>query len=79
VAIVRNLTLVECAPGHPMTTPPTPVLWGTSVSGVVLGHRPVIVERKRFITELMVTAAGVQTKAIDYPPIASAPPPERRT
>jgi hypothetical protein len=29
-----------------MTTPPTPVLLGTSVSGAVLGHRPVIVERE---------------------------------
>ena len=79
MAIVRNLTLVECAPGHPMTTPPASLLWGTRVSGAVLDHRPVIVERKRFVTELMVTAAGVQTKAIDYPPIASAPPHERRT
>ena len=77
---MRNLTLVECAPGHPMTTPPTSALWRTGVSGVaVLGHRPVIVERKRFVTELMVTAAGVQKTTIDYPPIASAPPHERRT
>jgi hypothetical protein len=60
-----------------MTTPPTPALQGTGVSGV-LGHRPVIVERERFVIELMVTAAGVQNKTIDYPPIASAPPHERR-
>ena len=75
---MRNLTLIKCAPGHPMTTPPTPALWGTSVSGADLGHRPVNVERKRFVTELMVTAAGVQNQTIDYPPIASAPPHERR-
>lgn len=75
---MRNLTLVECAPGHRMTTPPTPALRGTAVSAV-LGHRPVIVARKRFVTELMVTAAGVENQIVDYPPIASAPPHERRT
>lgn len=78
MTIVRNLTLVECAPGHRMTTPPTPALRGTAVSAV-LGHRPVVVARKRFVTELMVTAAGVENQIVDYPPIASAPPHERRT
>jgi hypothetical protein len=74
---VRNLTLIKCAPGYPMTTPPMPALWGTSVSGAVLGHRRGTVERKRFVIEL--TAARVQNPTIDYPPIASAPPHERRT
>jgi hypothetical protein len=61
-----------------MTTPPMPAFWGTTVSGAVLGNRSVIVERKRFVTELMVTAARVQNQTIDYPSIASAPPHERR-
>jgi hypothetical protein len=71
---VRNLTLIKCAHGYPMTTPPMPAFRGTGVSGVVLGHRQATVERKWFRTEL--TAARVQT--IDYPSIASAPPHERR-
>jgi hypothetical protein len=72
---VRNLTLIKCAPGYPMTTPPAPAFHGTRVSGVVLGHRQATVERKWFNTTL--TAARVQT--IDYPPHASAPPHERRS
>lgn len=76
MAIVRNLTLVKRALGCPMTTPPMPAFWGTSVFGAVLGHRRVTVERKRFVTEL--TAARVQNQTIDYPSIASAPPHERR-
>lgn len=73
---MRNLTLIKCTPGYPMTTPPMPALWGTGVSGAVLGHRPSTVERKRFVVEL--TAARVN-QTIDYPSIASAPPHERRT
>jgi len=72
---VRNLTLLKRTPGCPMTTPPMPALWGTSVSGVVLGNGTSVVERKRFRTEL--TAARVHNQ-IDYPSIASAPPHERR-
>lgn len=76
MAIVRNLTLIKCAPGYPMTTPPMPTLWGTHVSGAVLGLRRSAVERKRFVVEL--TAARVQNQTIDYPSNTSAPPYERR-
>jgi hypothetical protein len=73
VAIVRNLTLIKCTPGHRMPAP-MPAVWGTSVSAAVLGNHQTTVERKRFGTEL--TAVRVQT--IDYPSTASAPPHERR-
>jgi hypothetical protein len=76
VAIVRNLTLIKCTPGHPMTTPPMPAFWGTSVSGAVIGNGAKAVERKRFRTEL--TVVRVHTQAIDYPSHASAPTHERR-
>jgi len=76
VAIVRNLTLIKCAPGYPITAPPMPSLWGTTVSGAVLGHRRSTVERKRFVVEL--TAVHAQNLTIDYPSITSAPPHERR-
>jgi hypothetical protein len=77
VAIVRNLTLIKCTPGYPMTTLPMPAFWGTSVFGAGLGHRRSTVERKRIVVEL--TAARVQNLTIDYPSIASAPPYERGT
>ena len=73
---MRNLTLIKCTPGYPMTTPPMPAFWGTSVSGAVLGNRRITVERERVGTELK--AVRVQTQTIDHPYIASAPPHERR-
>jgi hypothetical protein len=76
VAIVRNLTLIKCTPGHPMTTPLMPALWGTGVSGAAFGKGANTVERKRFRTEL--TVVRVHSQAIDYPSHASAPTHERR-
>ena len=76
MAIVRNLTLIKCTPGFPLTTPPMPAFWGTRVPGAILGNRRGTVERKRFVVEL--TAARGQHQTIDYPSNTSAPPYERR-
>ena len=73
---MRNLTLIKWTPGCPVTTSPMSAHLGTSVPGAVLGNGVSVVERKRFRTEL--TAARLHTQTIDYPPIASAPPHERR-
>ncbi len=78
---MRNLTLIKCTPGYPMSMyGNTPVLGGAfsgAFSGIVPGHRHVTVERKRFVVEL--AAARVQTQTIDFPTTVSAPPHERRT
>lgn len=72
MAIVRNLTLIKCTPGYPMSSGHQSVYGG----GAMPAHLPVIVERKRFVGEL--TAARVQTQTTDLPSIVSAPPHERR-
>lgn len=73
MAIVRNLTLIKCTPGYPMSmTRHTSVIGGAGTA-----HLPVIVERKRFVGEL--AAARVQIQNPDLPTIVSAPPHERRT
>jgi hypothetical protein len=69
VAIVRNLTLIKCTPGYPMSS-------GTGVPAAGLGHERVVVARKRLNVEL--TDARVQTQTIDFPSHVSAPPHERR-
>jgi len=70
---VRNLTLIKCTPGYPMSMTGHPTVFG----GAGTAHLPVIVERKRFVGEL--TAVRVQAKTTDLPTIVSAPPHERRT
>ena len=78
---MRNLTLIKCTPGYPMSMAGhTYVLGGADLAALgsnVSAHLPVIVERKRVVGEL--TAVRVQTQAIDFPSIVSAPPHERRT
>lgn len=78
---MRNLTLIKCTPGYPMSmTGHTYVFGGadlTALGSTGSGHLPVIVERKRVVGEL--TAARVQNQTIDFPPVVSAPPHERRT
>lgn len=79
MAIVRNLTLIKCTPGYPMSAPAAmpmsghPYVFGGAARAA---HLPVIVERKRFVGEL--TAARVQIQTTDLPSIVSAPPHERR-
>ena len=73
---MRNLTLIiKCTPGRRMSwTSAAPAGYGTPVAG--LGHRTtVMVERKRFVSEL--PAARIQNQSTDLPLVASAPP-ERR-
>lgn len=72
MAIVRNLTLIKCTPGYPMSMTGHPYALG----GAVSGHLPVIVERKRGNRAL---TAAVRVQTIDFPSIASAPPHERGT
>ena len=72
MAIVRNLTLIKCTPGYPMSTAGHPSVLG----GAAAAHLPVIVERARFAGEL--TAVRVQNQTIDLPSTVSAPPHERR-
>jgi hypothetical protein len=67
---VRNLTLIKCTPGYPMSSS------GTRMPLAGLVHEPVVVGRKRLGAEL--TAARVQNQTIDFPIHASAPPHERR-
>jgi hypothetical protein len=70
VAIVRNLTLIsKCAPGRHMS-------YGTGMPAHVWADRPVIVERKRFVTEP--TTARIQNQTTDLS-IAVSAPHERRT
>jgi hypothetical protein len=76
---VRNLTLIKCTPGYPMSMAGHTYVFGAA--DVVLGvagaaHLPVIAERKRFGGEL--TTARVQIQTTDLPSIVSAPPHERR-
>lgn len=73
MAIVRNLTLIKCTPGYPMSISGHPYVLGSAGTA----HLPVTVERKRGNRALLTTAVRVQ--AIDFPSIASAPPHERRT
>ena len=68
---MRNLTLIKCTPGYPMSSGHPSVL-----GGAVMAHLPVTVERKR-VNRALTTAVRVQT--IDFPSIVSAPPHERRT
>ena len=79
---MRNLTLIKCTPGYPMSIGMA-FDGGTTVFGTEPGHRSVSananavavrVERKRVVSNL--TAAHAQT--IDLPSIVSAPPHERR-
>ncbi|TDV35404.1 hypothetical protein CLV71_13530 [Actinophytocola oryzae] len=65
---MRNLTLIKCALGRHMS-------YATGMPTFVWGHRPVIVERKRFVTEL--PAARIQNQTTDLSIYASAPPHER--
>lgn len=70
---MRNLTLIKCTPGYPMSmTGHTTVFGGAGTAA----HLPVTVERKRYVVDM--TAARVQTPTIDLPSIVSAPPHERR-
>ena len=72
MANVRNLTLIKCTPGYPMS-----MTGNTSVfSGAGTAHLPVTVERKRFVGDSL--AARVLIQTIDLPTIVSAPPHERR-
>ena len=73
MAIVRNLTLIKCTPGYPMSSGHPSVFGGAAMTA----HLPVVVERKRLVGEL--TAARVQIQITDVPSIVSAPPHERRT
>lgn len=72
MAIVRNLTLIKCTPGYPMSMGHTTVFGGAGTALL-----PVIVEGKRFASELPV--ARVRTQNMDLPTIVSALPHERRT
>ena len=67
---MRNLTLIKCTPGYPMSMSGHPSVFGSAGTAGL----PVIVERKRVVDAL--TAARVQN---DLPTIVSAPPHERRT
>jgi hypothetical protein len=69
---VRNLTLIKCTPGYPMSISGHPYVLGSAG----MAHLPVIVERKR-ANRALTTAVRVQT--IDFPSTMSAPPHERRT
>ena len=69
---MRNLTLIKCTPGYPMSSGHPSVLGSAGMAA----HLPVIVERKR-VNRALTAAVRVQT--IDFPSIASAPPHERRT
>ena len=69
---MRNLTLIKCTPGYPMSSGHPSVFGG----GTMPAHLPVIVERKRFVGEL--TAARVLNQTTDLPYVVSAPPHERR-
>ncbi len=78
---MRNLTLIKCTPGYPMSMAGHTYVFGgadlAALGSTNSGHLPVIVERKRVVGEL--TAARVQTQTIEFPPVVSAPPHERRT
>jgi hypothetical protein len=78
VAIVRNLTLIKCAPGRRMSWTASVPVSGYGMPPVAgLGHAVVITERKRFAIEL--PAARIQNQTTDLPLVASAPLHERRT
>ncbi len=70
---MRNLTLIKCTPGYPMSSGHPSVIGGGAMAAA---HLPVVVERKRFRREL--TAVRVLTQTIDLPTVVSAPPHERR-
>lgn len=72
MANVRNLTLIKCTPGYPMSVSGHPYAHGSA--GMALPS--VTVERKRGNGAL---TAAVRVQTIDFPSIASAPPHERRT
>lgn len=77
MAIVRNLTLIKCAPGRRTswtTHVPAAGVPGTGMPAA--GQRYMTVERKRFANE--VPAARIQSQVTDLPYIASAPSHERR-
>lgn len=78
MAIVRNLTLIKCAPGRRASWTTRVPVAGYGMSPVAgLGHRGVIVERKqRFANEL--PAARIKNLTTDLRIDASAPLPERR-
>ena len=71
MAIVRNLTLIKCTPGYPMSISGHPYVLGSAATA----HLPVTVERKRGNRAL----TAVRVQAIDFPSTMSAPPHERRT
>ncbi len=76
---MRNLTLIKCTPGYPMSMAGHTSVFGAAdvVRGAAgAANLPVIAERKRFGGEL--TVARVQTQTTDLPTIVSAPPHERR-
>lgn len=75
---MRNLTLIKCAPGHPMLMSPKSAYQGTSVSFARQEHKPVTVGRTRLGWELGAARVQVQNQTIDFPSIVSAPPHERR-